>query len=280
MKQLRIRGDIHDFSTPKVMAIVNLTPDSFYDGGANESPDNFKQFVDKCVDDGADILDLGAYSSRPGAEHISEEEELRRLIPKLELVIESHPDVLISIDTFRKNVAEKALDCGAHIINDITAGAIEPDILDVVAKHNVPYVLMHMKGTPQTMTEHANYEDVTKEVIGFFHMHIEAVRKRGIQDIIIDPGFGFAKNIQQNFELLSNLQYFDQFKLPLLCGISRKSLIYKSLNISSSGALTGTIALNSFSLHNGASILRVHDVKEAKETIAMFNRLNSSSKKD
>lgn len=223
--------------------------------------------------EGATFLDLGAYSSRPGANDISLEEELSRMLPAIELILNEFPEAMLSIDTFRAEVAEKGIHAGAAMINDISAGKLDENMLPVIAKYQVPYIMMHMKGTPQTMKEFNQYEDLTADILFYFSERIKAAREIGINDIIIDPGFGFAKNIDQNFELLSKLEIFKNLDLPILAGISRKSMIWKKLNISADEALNGTTVLNTTALLKGANILRVHDVKEAVECIKLTQEL-------
>ncbi len=260
-----------DLSSPKVMGILNITPDSFYDGGMYKSEKEILHQVDAMLNAGATFIDIGAYSSRPGADDISIEEEKSRLLPILELLLENYKsDIIISVDTFRSEVAQEALEINASIINDISAGHLDPKMFDVVAKYRVPYIMMHMKGTPQTMKSLASYDDLIVDIKTYFYDRINLATEKGISDIIIDPGFGFAKNITQNFELLRNFDILKTLDKPLLCGISRKSMIYKSLNTTPDQALNGTTALHSYALLNGANILRVHDVKEAIECIKLF----------
>jgi dihydropteroate synthase len=253
------------------MGILNITPDSFYDGGMYKSEKEILHQVDAMLNAGATFIDIGAYSSRPGADDISIEEEKSRLLPILELLLENYKsDIIISVDTFRSEVAQEALEINASIINDISAGHLDPKMFDVVAKYRVPYIMMHMKGTPQTMKSLASYDDLIVDIKTYFYDRINLATEKGISDIIIDPGFGFAKNITQNFELLRNFDILKTLDKPLLCGISRKSMIYKSLNTTPDQALNGTTALHSYALLNGANILRVHDVKEAIECIKLF----------
>lgn len=271
---INCKGKLVDLQSPKVMGILNITPDSFYDGGAYQADRTILNQIDKMLSEGATFIDIGAYSSRPNAVDISTDEELKRLIPVLELIDSRFgKDILISVDTFRSKVAHEALSLGVSMINDISAGQIDSNILDVVAQHQVPYIMMHMKGNPQTMKTLAKYDDVVLEVKKYFSEKLQLAREKGINDIIIDPGFGFAKTIDHNFELLDKFELFKDFDLPLLCGISRKSMIYKTLNTSADKALNGTTALHSLALNKGANILRVHDVKEAVECIALINKL-------
>ncbi len=270
---INCRGRLLDLSTPKVMGVLNLTPDSFYDGDKFKTKKEALLQVEKNIRDGMDILDIGAYSSRPGADTISETEELNRQSSVLAQVTKEFPEVLISIDTFRSNVAKESLDQGAHIINDISAAKLDPGMLDVIAEYQVPYIMMHMRGTPQTMKELTKYDNLVKEVIFYFSERVAEARSKGISDLIIDPGFGFAKNISQNFELLHHLKALKNLDLPILTGVSRKSMIYKTLHIDAQEALNGTTALNMVALMNGSSILRVHDVFEAKQCVTLYQKL-------
>jgi dihydropteroate synthase len=259
------------------MGILNITPDSFYDGGFYYDKDTAVSRVNKLVDEGADMVDFGAYSSRPGADHIPAREEWERLYPVLDIVRERYPDLIISVDTFRSEIAGRAVnDYDVDIINDISGGELDTNMHSTLAELNVPYIMMHMKGTPQNMKEKAHYEDLIREVSAYFSSKVEGLRKLGVKDIILDPGFGFAKNIDQNFSLLKNLRDFSIFGLPLIVGLSRKSMIYKTLDIEPSESLPGTIAVNTLALLNGADILRVHDVKEAKQVIAMVENYNDA----
>jgi len=255
------------------MGIINITPDSFYSGSRSTSEKEILLSAEKMLKEGATFLDLGAYSSRPGANDISLEEELSRMLPAIELILNEFPEAMLSIDTFRAEVAEKGIHAGAAMINDISAGKLDENMLPVIAKYQVPYIMMHMKGTPQTMKELNQYEDLTADILFYFSERIKAAREIGINDIIIDPGFGFAKNIDQNFELLSKLEIFENLDLPILAGISRKSMIWKKLNISADEALNGTTSLHTTALLKGAHILRVHDVKEAVECIKLTQEL-------
>ncbi len=255
------------------MGIINITPDSFYSGSRSNTEKEILSIAEKMLTEGATFLDLGAYSSRPGATDISAEEELKRMLPAIEIIIREFPDILLSIDTFRAEVAEKSIEAGAAIINDISAGKLDNNMLAVIARFQVPYIMMHMKGTPQTMKEFNQYKDITSDVLFYFSERINAARELGINDLIIDPGFGFAKNIEQNFELLAKLELFQNLDLPLLVGVSRKSMIWKKLKISTEEALNGTTSLNTAALLKGANILRVHDVKEAKECIKLTHEL-------
>jgi len=266
-------GKLIDLTTPKVMGILNVTPNSFYDGGKHSDEKGILIQVEKMLSEGATFIDIGAYSSKPSAEFVSEEEEIERLVPVVELVLKHFPETLISIDTFRANVAKAGIEAGACIINDVSAGSLDANMMKTVAELQVPYIMMHMKGNPQTMQNLAQYENVTKEVLFYFSEKIAEARSLAINDLIIDPGFGFAKTLEQNFELMNNLELFRELNLPLLVGISRKSMIYKTLETSAESALNGTTVLNTISLQKGANILRVHDVKEAMETIKLISQL-------
>ena len=272
---INCKGKLIDLTTPKIMGILNLTPDSFYDGGKYTNEKEVFSQVEKMLNDGATFIDVGAYSSRPGALFISEEEELKRIVPIVEALISRHPDILISIDTFRSNVAKKCIETGAALINDISAGNMDPEMFRTVSKLNVPYIMMHMQGTPQTMQEKPIYNNVTQEVLFYFSEKIALARSYGINDLIIDPGFGFGKTNTHNFQLLNELELFKNIELPLLVGVSRKSMIYKTLKIDPKNALNGTTALNTLSVYKGANILRVHDVKEAVECVALIHKLTA-----
>jgi dihydropteroate synthase len=272
---INCKGQLIDLSKPKVMGILNLTPNSFFDGGKYENEAAIVAQVQKMLSEGATFIDIGAYSSKPNAEFVSVEEELDRIVPVVELLVQQFPDILISIDTFRSEVAEACIQKGAALINDISAGKLDDKMLGIIAKYKLPYVMMHMRGNPQTMSTLTAYEDVVKEVLFYFSERIAEARKLGINDIILDPGFGFAKTLEQNYELLQKLEIFQQLDLPILAGISRKSMIYNVLNNSANESLNGTTALNAIALSKGASILRVHDVKEAMECVTLFNVMNS-----
>lgn len=270
---LNCRGKLHHFEHPIVMGIINLTPDSFYaDSRTNETTHLLKQ-VEKMLEEGASIIDLGAQSTRPNANFLSAEEESARLIESFKSLRKYFPEALFSVDTFHSKVADIALSEGADIINDVSGGNLDENMMKVVAKHHTPYVLMHMKGTPQNMIQHSTYQNLQTEIIAYFHQKINKSKSLGIIDIIIDPGFGFAKNIEQNFQLLNGLENLQALQKPILVGLSRKSMIYKTLDITAKEALNGTTALNSVALLKGASILRVHDVKEAIETIRLLEKL-------
>ena len=275
-KTLNVGGKIIDLSHPKVMGIINITPDSFFSGSRKQSENEILHQAEKMLSEGADFLDLGAYSSRPGAEDISFEEEENRLIPAVKLIKTHFSDALISVDTFRASIAEKAINSGAHIINDISGGSLDEKMFETVGKLQVPYILMHMKGTPQTMKNMNQYDDIVQEISFYFSQKINQLKAFGAKDIVLDVGFGFAKNIKQNYFLLNHLAEFRMFGFPVLAGLSRKSMIWKALAIQPEDALNGTSILNTIALQNGASILRVHDVKEAKECVKIFELLSSS----
>lgn len=265
---IRVRDILFDLSTPKVMGIVNVTPDSFY-SESRTGQGNLLSIVEKMLNEGMQIVDIGGYSSRPGATNINVKEELNRVIPAISTIRKAFPELLISLDTFRSEVAEKGILAGADIINDISGFSIDPQIVDVVAKYKVPYVLMHMRGTPETMQSLTDYDSIFNDIVLYFSEKIEILKKAGVNDMIIDPGFGFSKTIDQNYYLLDHLDDVLLLGKPILAGLSRKSMIYKRLNTSpeDKATLDGTIALNKIALQKGASILRVHDVKEAVELI-------------
>ena len=255
------------------MGILNVTSNSFYDGGKYSDEKSILSQVERMLAEGATFIDVGAYSSKPNAAYVSNEEEISRLLPVIKSVVKHFPEILISVDTFRANVAKAAIENGACIINDISAGNLDENMMQTIADLHVPYVMMHLKGNPQSMQSLAKYENVTKEILFYFSDKIAQARSFGINDFIIDPGFGFAKTVKQNFELMSNLELFQMLELPLLVGISRKSMIYKTLETSADFALNGTTVLNTIALQKGANILRVHDVKEAMETIKLVSQL-------
>lgn len=270
----QIKGRVYSLDKPKIMGILNLTPDSFFEGSrVSQEEKMILDAAEKMISDGADFLDLGGYSTRAGALDISTEEEIQRVAPAISLIKREFPEILISVDTFRSEVAKHAVESGADLINDISAGNLDSQMLATAAQLNVPYIAMHMKGTPQTMQEETIYQDLIPEILYYFSQKLEQFRKLGIKDVIIDPGFGFAKTREQNFQLLRDLKCFQRLGFPILAGVSRKSMIYKTLQINPSEALNGTTALNMFALSQGANILRVHDVKEAKETVTLFEQL-------
>ena len=272
---INCKGQLIDLASPKVMGILNVTPNSFFDGGKYKTESVILSQVGKMLTDGATFIDVGAYSSKPSAEFVSEKEELNRIVPVVNLILEKFPDCLISIDTFRSEVAKVCLENGVAIINDISAGNLDDKMLETIAKYNVPYIMMHMRGTPQTMQTMTNYDNIIKEMLFYFSQRIAEARSLGINDLIIDPGFGFAKTLEQNYEVLQKLELFEMLELPLLAGFSRKSMIYKTLHSTAEEALNGTSVLNTIALTKGAKILRVHDVKEAMECVTLFNKLNN-----
>ena len=270
---LNVKGKLVDLSTPAVMGILNLTPDSFYSNSRADSIEQALLKTESFLKEGAKFIDIGAYSSRPGAENISTNEELDRIIPVVEAIHKNFPEALLSIDTFRAEVARQTIAAGAHIINDIAAGDLDEAMFETIAELNVPYILMHMRGTPQTMQKESSYHNVSLEVIGYFAEKVAALRRLGVKDLIIDPGFGFAKHLDHNYELLSHLEDFKIFGLPFLVGFSRKSMVYKPLGSNAAEALNGTTILNTIALLKGANILRVHDVKAAAECITLIQKL-------
>lgn len=270
---INCKGNLIDLTEPKVMGILNLTPDSFYDGGKYKNSDSVIFWTEKMIVEGATFIDIGAYSSRPNAQDISVEEELSRILPVTERLLKEFPELLLSIDTYRSRVARECLSLGAAMINDISAGKLDGGMLPTVAEFKVPYIAMHLKGDPKTMQQHTTYKDLLGEILYYFSERAAVARAMGINDIIIDPGFGFAKTLEQNYTLLQNLPYFKTLDLPILAGLSRKSMIYRLLNITADEALNGTTALNMIALHKGANILRVHDVKEAVECIKLNEAL-------
>ncbi|MEJ1223560.1 dihydropteroate synthase [Sediminicola sp. 1XM1-17] len=266
---INCKGNLIDLNIPKVMGILNITPDSFFDGGRYRDEKAILDKTDQMLIGGATFIDVGAYSSRPGAPHVPEGEELLRITPIVELLLKNFPDITLSIDTFRAKVARECLDRGAAMINDISAGKMDADMMATVGHYRVPYIMMHMKGTPQTMQYETAYKDLTNDILYYFSERIAAARASQINDIIVDPGFGFAKTVEQNYELLSKMDLLQCLELPILAGLSRKSMIYKILGTDAQGALNGTTALNMVALNRGANILRVHDVKEAMECIKL-----------
>ena len=273
---INCNGKLIDLTTPKVMGILNLTPDSFYDGGKYGDIDAAISQVEVMLSDGATFIDVGAYSSRPGATDISVEEEERRLIPVVRQLVTTFPEIVISVDTFRASVAKKAIEAGAAIVNDISAGMLDDDMMAVVGALQVPYIMMHMRGTPQTMKQLTTYDNFLKEVMYYFSERVAVAKSHKINDLVIDPGFGFAKTTAQSFELLNNLDLLKAFEMPVLAGVSRKSMVYKTLDVTANNALNGTTVLNTIAVTKGARILRVHDVKEAMEVISLSNALTSN----
>ncbi|MDO1499891.1 dihydropteroate synthase [Winogradskyella maritima] len=273
---INCKGQLLDLSTPKVMGILNVTPDSFYDGGKFKGESDILNQVEVMLSDGATFIDIGGYSSRPGAYEVSEDEEIQRTAPITELIIKHFPETSISIDTFRSTVAKKNIEAGASLVNDISAGYLDENMLQTVADLRVPYIMMHMRGNPRTMQSKTDYSDLTVEINRYFSERIAKCQSLQIKDIIIDPGFGFSKTLEQNFQLLNQLSDLKICDKPILAGVSRKSMIYKSLDITPSEALNGTTALNMVALEHGASILRVHDVKEAMECVRLHNQLKGN----
>lgn len=271
---INCNGKLIDLTTPKVMGILNVTPNSFYDGGRFTAENQILDQVEKMLTDGATFIDVGGYSSKPNAEDVSVEEELKRVIPVIQKIKQSFPEAIISIDTFRSEVARQSVENGASIVNDIAAGSLDENMLSTVAQLQVPYIMMHMRGNPKTMQSLTHYDDIIKEILFYFSEKVKQARSMGINDLIVDPGFGFAKTIEQNFELLSKLELFQILELPILVGVSRKSTIYKTLGITAEEALNGTTSLNTIALMKGAKILRVHDVKEAVECVQLYNKLH------
>lgn len=270
---LNCKGKLFDLSTPKVMAILNITPDSFYDGAKYYDEKTVLVQVEKMLQDGADIIDIGGLSSRPNAEIISEEEELKRVLPIVKSIHQQFPEAILSIDTFRSNIAEEAIKQGVSIINDISAGSEDARIFDVAATYNCPLILMHRKGNSKTMQQQTNYENILVEIVDYFIDKVQILRQKKVNDIIIDVGFGFSKTLEQNYFLLNNLAVFKQFNLPILAGLSRKSMLYNLLQTTAEQALNATTAVNMIALQNGARLLRVHDVKAAKECVLIYNQL-------
>jgi len=276
-RSIKCRGEIIDLSEPKIMGILNVTPDSFFDGGRLKTLEDIKNHVSEMIIEGCDILDIGAYSSRPGAEMVTEKEELNRLIPVLELIKKQFPEIIISVDTFRSGIAKHVVThFNVDIINDISSGDMDKDMFQTIAELNVPYIMMHMKGTPKTMHQNPEYKNVVKEILDYFSQKVQQLKLIGVSDIIIDPGFGFGKTIEHNYQLLNHLKDFRILELPVLVGLSRKSMIFKTLNTTPEESLNGTSVLNTLALVGGANILRVHDIKEAKETIKLVNKFSNA----
>lgn len=273
-RYLNVNGQLLDLSVPQVMGILNVTPDSFYAGSRMQTEADIIVRAQQIMDEGASIIDIGAYSSRPNAEHITSEEEMNRLRPALEILNREHPDAVISVDTFRADVAEWAVkEHGVAIINDISAGEMDPDMFKTVARLGVPYIMMHMQGTPQNMQAQPHYDNLLKEIFLYFARKVQQLRDLGVKDIILDPGFGFGKTLEHNYELMAHLEEFSIFELPLLVGVSRKSMIYHLLGGTPQDALNGTTVLDTVALMKGADILRVHDVREAVEAVKMVNKI-------
>lgn len=274
-RTIRVNGQLMNLSTPKVMGILNVTPDSFYAGSRKETTSDIAYRVEQIITEGADMIDIGAYSSRHNAEHVSTKEEMARLRKGLEIIREVAPEAIVSVDTFRADVASMCVEeYGAALINDISGGQMDERMFDTVARLNVPYIMMHMQGTPQDMQLHIHYNHLRMEIMQYFALKVQELYARGVKDIIIDPGFGFGKTLAHNYELFKHLEDFKLFGLPLLVGISRKSMIYKLLDSSPEEALNGTTVLNTIALTKGADILRVHDVKACVEAVRIFNQMN------
>lgn len=272
MFTLNCKGKLLVIEKPLVMGIINVTPDSFYKDSRRQTNVSVLAQATKMINHGADIIDIGGQSTRPGSKRISVKEELERVLPSLEIILKNFPDTVISIDTYQAEVAKETVNAGASIINDISAGNMDSEMITTIAGLQVPYICMHMKGTPENMQETPSYENVTGEVLDFFIQKIDECKHSGINDVIIDPGFGFGKTISHNFTLLKELSAFKMLEKPILTGLSRKSTIYKTLGVTAEEALNGTTVLNTLALQNGANILRVHDVKEAKETVQLYQR--------
>lgn len=272
MTQINCKGELICFDTPKVMGILNITPDSFY-AQSRTTPAEVLRKAEQMLEEGATFVDIGGYSSRPNAQEVSPQEELQRVVPVVEALVKHFPDIRISVDTFRAEVARESLEAGACIINDISAGQIDPAIWEVVAHYQVPYIAMHMRGTPQTMQTYTEYDKLTKDILYYFSQIKDKARQLRINDLIVDPGFGFSKTLAQNYELMQQLALFKALECPILVGISRKSMIYKLLDTTPEAALNGTTVLNTFALLHGADILRVHDVKESVECVKIVGEL-------
>ena len=272
---INCKGNLIDCNIPKVMGILNVTPNSFFDGGKHSDAEAILFQVEKMLQEGTTFIDVGGYSSKPNAEFVSEQEELNRVLPIVQLILNRFPETLLSIDTFRSSVAKACLENGAAMINDISAGKLDDKMLETIANFQVPYCMMHLRGTPETMQTLTNYDAIVKEMLFYFSERVAVARALGINDLILDPGFGFAKTTEQNFEVLQKLELFQTFELPILVGFSRKSMIYKILNSNASEALNGTTVLNTLALSKGAKILRVHDVKEAVECVKLFEKTSN-----
>lgn len=272
MFTLNCKGKLLVIDKPLVMGIINVTPDSFYESSRLRTNGSVLEHATKMMNDGADIIDIGGQSTRPGSERVSVKEELKRVLPAIEIILKNFPHAIISVDTYQPKVAEECVNEGAVIINDISAGNMDMEMISIVAKLGVPYICMHMKGTPENMQKEPTYENVTREVLDFFIQKIDECKRAGINDVIIDPGFGFGKTISHNFRLLKELTAFTMLEKPIMAGLSRKSTIYKTLGVTAEEALNGTTVLNTLALQNGANILRVHDVKEAKEATSLYQK--------
>lgn len=273
---INLNGNLMDLSTPKIMGILNVTPDSFYDGGMFDSNKKILDHVEKMLTDGVDIIDVGGYSSRPGAKEVKLKDEIKRVVPTIELIKKEFNETTISVDTFRSEVALQAVNSGASIINDISGGDLDPNMFNCVAELNVPYIIMHMQGNPKNMQNNPLYENVIVEIIENLSKKVFEATEAGVIDVIIDPGFGFGKTIEHNYKILRELSFFKELDCPILVGLSRKSMIYSLLEEKPENVLNGTTCLNTVSILNGANILRVHDVKEAKEVIKLTNFLHKN----
>lgn len=277
-RYINVNGRLMDLSCPQVMGILNVTPDSFYAGSRKQTEEEIAARAQQILAEGGSIIDIGAYSSRSNAEHISAEEEMKRLRNGLEIIGREHPDAVLSVDTFRADVARMCVEeYGVAIVNDIAAGNMDSEMFSTIARLGVPYIMMHMQGTPQNMQQHPHYEDVLREVLYYFSEKVQRLRDMGVKDIILDPGFGFGKTIEHNYELLNRMEEFAIFELPLLVGVSRKSMIYRLLDITPEEALNGTTVLHTIALMKGANILRVHDVKEAVEAVRLTTAMREQS---
>lgn len=270
MLSINCKGKLLTFDRPKIMGILNITPNSFYDGGKHNEVSSALNQMEKLLLEGTDIIDIGAYSTQPKASFVSEEEELNRMISFVKEAVKQFPEAILSIDTFRSEVAKQALTEGAHIINDVSGGKLDDKMFETVGEFQAPYILMHMKGTPQTMQQFTDYKDVVKEMMYYFSEQIQLAKQAGIKDVIVDPGFGFSKTLDQNYEVLSKLELFQLLEVPVLSALSRKSMIYRFFDYSPQEALNGTTVLNTISLIKGAQLLRVHDVKEAVECVKLY----------
>lgn len=278
-KYINVNGSLLDLSTPCVMGILNITPDSFYAGSRMQTETEIARRVTRIIAEGAGIIDIGAYSSRPNAENVSAKEEMERLRTGLEILYKVQPDAVVSVDTFRADVARMCVEeYGVAIINDIAAGEMDEDMFRTVARLNVPYIMMHMQGTPQNMQQHPHYDNLLKEIFQYFARKVQQLRDLGVKDMVLDPGFGFGKTLEHNYELLSHLEEFRVFELPLLVGVSRKSMIYRLLGTTPQEALNGTTALDTICLLKGANILRVHDVREAVETVKIVEAMRKGDR--
>lgn len=275
MKTINCKGILIDLSLPRVMGILNITPDSFYDGGVLRSDKDILNKAESMLKEGSSFLDIGGYSSRPGSAFISEEEEMNRVLPTIQALIKEFPDALLSVDTFRSKVAKRGIEAGAAIVNDISGGTQDKHMFETIAELKVPYIMMHMRGTPETMMDNTKYDHIINDILYYFSERIAKANEYGINDVIVDPGFGFSKTRSQNFELLNDLELFRTLEHPILVGVSRKSMIHRTLNVPPEEALNGTTVLNTLSLYKGANILRVHDVKEAIECVNLLQNLKS-----